>query len=227
MDSRLRGLWRRYRETHDGAVAASLWRALLASAAPLEEVVALRDDISEDNVELLREISKYLYRKGIPYPTPQNWQTRRFDYRNPPEEASNWVLVEFNQTEFWNQEIQDQVVAITGVYLVDLTPVHIAEITPSVAMYPMYANVIHVVPTSDLEFLSPEYDARIDLDEMIESEWGLSEELVSYLGYGSLKGAIEWVWVPEEVVAQHFDDYEEPDEQIQSLREYYLGNRAI
>lgn len=221
MDSRFRNLWRRYWNTRDGSVAGSLYRAMLASASSLNNIVALRDDLDEQNVELLREISQYLYSRGIPYPTPRDWTTRKFDYRNPPPGAGSWALVEFNETRYWTDRIKDQVIAVTGVYLVDTQRrVHIASMTPSAELSSMYPNVIYPDYPDD----DGENDRNLELTEEIEQEWYAAAEIVEYRDFKSLGSAVGWHWIPDDLIMWQDEDY---DETLNELRDYYLGNRAL
>lgn len=223
MDQRIQSLWRKHHaDPADLAIVAQLFNLLMASGeVNLAKIVELRDSLDPENVDaqpIIRHISQYLYRRFIPYPTPDDWKTRRFAYDNRPANSSTWALVEFDETQYYS-DVPDSVIAITGVYLINTAAkTYIASMSPSIETMPMYPNVIFVNHDGSEE-QSAIYDE-------IGYAWSGGAD-TGYTSYHHLpKIVVEWFWIPEEH-AQWQQEFDTEQEFIESLIEAYLANRVL
>jgi hypothetical protein len=201
----------------------------------------VEDDIAKlPTVELFRVVSRYLYRNGYDIYEEQMKNICRCghlkhkaqcpasdgcwcdtyipDYDNPPEGHSTWAFIELDETRYWSEEVQNNVVAITGVYLVDTgTNWHLAYAQKSVWLGPQYANVFDVV--------------RSDETDAYGEEWLGNDG--HYIARHDLRYAVGWHWVTLEDLADsadHIDDIDDPDAHQyigEALTSYYAGDPPL
>lgn len=235
MDNLLRTLEREAYSTGDIDLLTRLYQRLRSLDEPSEKfirlkqyIIAMLPDDSDNSydislVKLAREVSKHLVGRGYDFYT--DTLTERWDYDNPPVGASNWAFVEFNETRLWSADIINNIVALTGVYLVDTgTNWHLASSQRSVWLDPAYANIIDVVHTSDED------------EDEINHTWYIDNN-GNYINRSALGNAISWHWITEEdleVVIEDLGDVIEnnvPGQTHAAIADvilgYYAGNPPL
>jgi hypothetical protein len=175
MDENLRQLERKAYSSGELPLLQQLYQKLLRASADLDSFVRLRnyveslipedilgdDDVSDEIAQepviaLARELSRHLVRNNYDYYA--GTLNKKVDYDNPPPGASTWAFIEVDETEHWTESAQKNVVALTGVYLVD---------TGKDAWY--VDNNGHYIARRDLRYtFGWQWVPQAEIDEIIE-----------------------------------------------------------
>jgi hypothetical protein len=236
MDENLRQLERKAYSSGELPLLQQLYQKLLRASADLDSFVRLRnyveslipedilgdDDVSDEIAQepviaLARELSRHLVRNNYDYYA--GTLNKKVDYDNPPPGASTWAFIEVDETEHWTESAQKNVVALTGVYLVDTgTNWYLCSAEKTVFLAPMYANVLDVI----------RQERRMD---NLKDAWYVDNN-GHYIARRDLRYTFGWQWVPQAEIDEIIEDLgledmadQESQRALQDgIIEYYAGS---
>jgi hypothetical protein len=144
-------------------------------------------------------------------------------------------LVKINETHDWNENIQNKVDAIYGIYLYDENQhTNLAELTPSYYLEPMYCSVYTQDDNASIDLNDEDSPEKQQFVEDVEQEWKRLTEPkymhVSDIDMISSENKFEFglrgTW--QEYLDFAYGDKKEAYEQaMEDAIEYLNGNRML